>query len=155
MKPGDAGGAEDRNITEQRRTLGALLRGPYQRLARRVYGELQQRGYPDVRPAHSAVFRHILPGGSRITDLAERAQLTKQSMGALVEYLRERGYLDLYPDPSDGRAKLVRLTARGHALQQEALEISVTAEQELGQLLGPKRLRLLRELLEELNERMG
>lgn len=141
-----------RNLTDQRRTFGALLRGAYQALARRVYGELAERGYGDVRIAHGAVFRHIAPEGSRITELADRAQMTKQSMGSLVEYLRERGYVELQPDPLDGRAKRVLLTERGRALQQTALEISAEAERELSRLLGEGKLAQLRGLLEELND---
>lgn len=141
-----------RNLTEQQRTFGALLRGPYQVLATRVYGQLAERGYPDVRAAHGAVFRHIAPGGSRITELAERAQMTKQSMGTLVEFLRTQGYVELQPDPSDGRAKLVLLTERGQALQQAALEISAQVERELAEALGDAKLLQLRRLLEELNE---
>lgn len=141
-----------RNLTEQQRTFGALLRGPYQVLATRVYGELAERGYADVRIAHGAVFRHIAPEGSRITELAERAQLTKQSMGALVDYLRERGYVELHPDPADGRAKLVCLTERGRMLQLTALEISSQVERDLTHSLGEEKLAQLRLLLEELNE---
>lgn len=141
-----------RNLTEQQRTFGALLRGPYQVLATRVYEELAERGYTDVRIAHGVVFRHIAPEGSRITELAERAQLTKQSMGALVDYLRERGYVELHPDPADGRAKLVRLTERGRMLQLTALEISAQVEQSLADSLGEEKLAQLRLLLEELNE---
>ena len=100
------------NITEAERTWGALLRRPYQFLSARVYDELAATSFPDIRPAHSAVFRHIAPGGSRITELAERAQMTKQSMGSLVEFLLEREYVQIAPDPSDGRAKIVCLTAR-------------------------------------------
>jgi DNA-binding MarR family transcriptional regulator len=144
--------ADHRNLTEQQRTFGALLRGAYQALARRVYGELAERGYGDVRIAHGAVFRHIAPAGSRITELADRAQMTKQSMGSLVEYLRERGYVELQPDPADGRAKRVLLTERGRTLQQTALEISAQAERELSRLLGEGKLAQLRGLLEELND---
>ncbi len=105
-----------------------------------------------MRPAHGAVFRHILPEGSRITELADRAQLTKQSMGALVDYLRDHGYVELHPDPLDGRAKRVCLTERGRALQHTALEISREVEQELGSQLGLRRMQRLREVLEELND---
>jgi DNA-binding MarR family transcriptional regulator len=73
-------------------------------------------------------------------------------MGSLVEYLRERGYVELQPDPQDGRAKRVLLTERGCALQQTALEISEQAERELSGLLGEGKVEQLRGLLEELND---
>ena len=126
------------------------MRRPYQFLSARVYDELAATSFPDIRPAHSAVFRHIAPGGSRITELAERAQMTKQSMGSLVESLLERGYVHIAPDPRDGRAKIVCLTERGEALQQRAIEISRTAEEEMGKLIGEVEMRQLRQLLERL-----
>jgi len=66
-------------------------------------------------PAHTAVFQHIEADGSRLTDLAERAQITKQSMGYLVDYLEERDYLERHADPSDRRATIICLTDRGWA----------------------------------------
>ncbi|HZP84081.1 MAG TPA: MarR family winged helix-turn-helix transcriptional regulator [Chthonomonadaceae bacterium] len=142
------------NITDVERTFGALLRRPYQHLTARVYERLAATGYSDIRPAHGAVFRHIAPEGLRITELADRAQMTKQSMGYLVEYLREHGYVELRPDPSDGRAKIACLTPRGEALQQDALKISREVERELAQLVGEEEIRLLRAHLERLNAQL-
>jgi DNA-binding MarR family transcriptional regulator len=140
----------DRNIAEHHRTLGALLRLPYEVLARRVYGGLAERGFPDIRIAHSAVFRHITPRGSRVTELAERAQMAKQSMAYLVESLTEAGYLTSVPDPADGRARLVRLTARGRRVWDALIALSAEAEAEFAQRLGAAKVARLRKLLEEL-----
>lgn len=131
-------------------TLGALLRVPYAALVERTYAALADASYPDVRPAHSAVFRHILPGGSRVVDLAERAQITKQSMGYLVEHLRAAGYVTLEPDPDDGRAKRVRLTARGEEVVETLVTISGRIEREIAAEIGEDALATLRELLARL-----
>ena len=141
-----------KNITEESRTLGALLRLPYDGLQARTYAELAAGGFEDIRPAHSSVFRHILPGGSRLTELAERAKLTKQSMAYLVEYLHQRGYLEMVGDPADGRAKLVRLTARGQEFQRAAMKVSGRIEAEVAEKLGGKEMRQLRALLEQLTD---
>jgi DNA-binding MarR family transcriptional regulator len=111
--------------------------------------QLAANGFDDIRPAHSSVFRYILPSGSRATDLAEAAQLTKQSMAYLITYLEERGYVELVPDPSDGRAKLVRLTEHGQAFQTAAIDLSLRVEQELARHLGENQLAQLRHLLEQ------
>lgn len=73
---------------------------------------LQSAGHPALTLAHAKVFEH-LGDGARITDLAERAQVTKQSMGELVRALEVLGYLLRIPDPCDGRAQLIRATPRG------------------------------------------
>jgi DNA-binding MarR family transcriptional regulator len=142
--------AGSQSITDEQQTFGALLRKPYEVLARRVYTRLAAEGYSDIRPAHSAVLRNMGANGSRITELADRAQMTKQSMGALVDYLRERGYLELHADPSDARAKIACLTERGQVLQSHALSISREAEQDLVQLVGGDDMQQLRALLERL-----
>ncbi|MDQ1704937.1 MAG: hypothetical protein QOF18_1303 [Frankiaceae bacterium] len=135
--------------------LGILLRAPFQEVVRRISAELAEAGFDDLRPAHTAVFQHIAPDGSRLTDLAERAQITKQSMGYLVDYLEQRGYLERRPDPSDRRAALICLTDRGWAQIHAALAIIHTVESEWTRALGKQRMRQLRELLTELGQITG
>jgi len=113
---------------------------------------LAEAGFDDLRPAHTAVFQHIEAGGSRLTDLAERAQITKQSMGYLVDYLEQRGYLERRPDPSDRRAALICLTDRGWAQIHAALATIATLEQEWTHALGKQRMQQLRQLLTELGQ---
>jgi DNA-binding MarR family transcriptional regulator len=65
--------------------------------------------------AHAPVFMAIDPGGSRVTELAERAGMSKQAVGELIRHLADRGYLTVIRDPVDRRAKKVELTERGWA----------------------------------------
>lgn len=101
-----------RQELEQQNTA-QLLRMPYQAFIGRLFEGLAVAGYADIHPSHAIVFQHLRAEGSRVTELAERTQLTKQYVGRLVTELEERGYLERAPDPRDGRAKLVRLSARG------------------------------------------
>ena len=144
-----------KNVTEEAGTLGALLRLPYLALQTRVYGRLAEMGFADIRAAHSSVFRHILPDGSRVTDMAEAAQITKQSMAYLVDYLYERGYVEYFPDPEDGRAKLVRLTDRGRDFQQSAIRLSAEVEAQLAARMAEGEMAELRRLLGRLVEACG
>jgi DNA-binding MarR family transcriptional regulator len=118
---------------------------------RRIAEGLAEAGFDDIRPAHTAVFQHIKAEGSRLSELAERAQITKQSMGYLVDYLEAHGYVERRADPSDRRASLIFLTERGWAEVREALRIIAGIEQEWVQRLGQRRMEQLRELLTELN----
>jgi DNA-binding MarR family transcriptional regulator len=68
------------------------------------------------------VFENIDPEGTRLTVLAARAGTTHQAMGELVEVLERRGYLERRPDPSDGRVRLVSLTAKGRRAVRTAVE---------------------------------
>lgn len=139
---------------ERRRTIGALLRTPFQHLAEEVYDELGRAGHGEIRRAHSVVFRYILPEGSRITELAERAGITKQSMAALVEHLHRHGYVRIEPDPDDGRAKRVVLTPRGEEVQQEAERLSRKVEQRWAGMLGESEMATLRSLLDRLYQHL-
>lgn len=143
---------QQKNVTEQVKTIGALLRLPFEVLLDRVYSELVTSGFEDVRSAHGNVFRYIAPDGSRLTELADAAQITKQSMNYLVEYLRDRGYVEMIPDPTDGRAKLIRLTDQGQKVQQMAIQISRQVEAEWATQLGQRKVSQLRRLLEELSD---
>src|SRR5438105_11202542 len=115
---------------DERPNLGILLRIPFQEVVQRVGAGLAEAGFDDLRTAHTAVFQHIEAGGSRLTDLAERAQITKQSMGYLVDYLEQRGYLERLPDSTDRRATLIRLTERGWNQVRTALAIIAAVEDE-------------------------
>lgn len=139
----------------ERPNLGILLRDPFQELVRRVSLGLADAGFDDLRPAHTAVFQHLQAGGSRLTDLAERAQMTKQSMGYLVDHLEQRGYLERRPDPSDRRAALISLTDRGWEQVRAALAIIAAIEEEWAGELGPRRMQQLRELLLDLGRLSG
>lgn len=140
----------DNTLPEIERTIGALLRVPWQVLAERVYSALAAGGYPEIRPAHGVVFRYIHADGSRIVELAERAGMTKQSMAVLVDYLAAHGHVRVEPDPSDGRAKRVRLTRRGKEVQRTALKLSRQVEAEWAALIGEREMASLRRLLERL-----
>ena len=139
----------------ERPNVGILLRDPFQEVVRRVSAGLTEAGFDDLRPAHTAVFQHIDAEGSRLTDLAERAQITKQSMGYLVDYLEECGYVERRPDPSDRRAALIVLTERGWEQVRAALGIIAAIEDEWTRSLGEDRMEQLRELLGELRRLMA
>src|SRR5215468_10464789 len=68
-----------------------------------------------LRAVHTQVFESLDPDGTRLTVLAERAQISHQAMGEMVDELVRHGYLERVADPADRRARLIRATARGRA----------------------------------------
>jgi DNA-binding MarR family transcriptional regulator len=134
------------------RNLGTLLRDPWLELDARLSASVAQRGFSDLRPALSVVFQHLRDEGSRITEIAERAQLTKQTVVYLVNDLERLGYLERVADPTDGRAKIVRATARGTAAVDEARRIATEIEHEWTALLGEAPMADLRRRLEQLHD---
>ncbi|MGH2877055.1 MAG: MarR family winged helix-turn-helix transcriptional regulator [Solirubrobacteraceae bacterium] len=114
--------------------------------------ELEQRvgatEFSDIRLSHGCVFGNIEPEGSRLTDLAERARMTKQSVGEATTHLVERGYAERLPDPSDGRAKIIRLTERGRVAQATGRRLIDELEREWAERFGEERVAALRDALE-------
>jgi len=130
--------------------IGALLRIPFQETVARVYQRLIEAGYTDLRPTHFALLQHLRPEGVQVTELARLAQMTKQSMGALVDYVEERGYVERVADLSDRRAWLIRLTPRGHEVEHVARAAIEELETEWTQSLGNERFAALLSTLQEL-----
>lgn len=131
--------------------IGRLLRDPALAINERVSAGLAQRGFADFRPALGTIGQHIADGGSRVTELARLAQLSKPTVVYLVDELERLGYVERVADPDDGRAKLVRLTERGFRAQETARGILAEIEEDWSRLLGPRDFALLRELLERLD----
>ena len=114
---------------------------------RRLSAALAERGMPS-RPAHSAVMRNINPErGSRITDIARRAGMTKQAIGLLVASMEAEGLVECVPDPEDGRAKIVRMTTYAKENQPQVLEAITSIDREYAMLVGPARYAELEDML--------
>jgi len=131
--------------------VGILLRDPFRALVSHVHQRLAERGHPEIRPAHGNVFQFLDAEGTRVSVLAERAQMTKQSMAELVAHLEANGYVERIPDPTDRRAKLVRATPRGLDSVPIALDAIAEIEAHWTERLGEVKMRRLHKLLEELN----
>jgi DNA-binding MarR family transcriptional regulator len=131
--------------------LGLLLFIPYRFLESAVMARLKEHGH-DIQLNQARVFQRIAPGGSRLAELAEAAQLSKQTVGSIVDQLEAAGYVRRGPDPRDARARLVTVTAKG----QELIRLSIPVVEEIEAAweahLGRTRTRQLREALESLRE---
>lgn len=132
--------------------VGLLLYIPYRAMEARVFGALAAAGFDDFSPAQARVFQRIAPGGTRLTDLAEQAQITKQSAGFLVDQLERSGYVQRIPDPTDARARLVRIADRGARAVPVAAAVVAEVEAEWSEHLGARRMSQLRAALTSLRE---
>lgn len=120
-----------------------------------VMGDELIRRYPDLRAAHLQVFNFGSIDGRRVTDLAERGAMTKQSMHELVVHLERAGYLRREPDPLDSRARLIRLTPRGLALEDHVRAASAQLHLDWRARLGAARFDALWSALQEITGRTG
>ena len=132
--------------------LGLLCFFPYRALENRVLAALAAAGFDDITLAQSRVAARIGESGTRLTELAEQAQVTKQTAGFLVDQLERAGYVRRVPDPTDGRARLVCFAERGRAAVAVARRVEVEVEAEWTAHLGEESARALREALTRLRE---
>ncbi len=130
------------------RLLGVAFDDFCEQLERR----LADTPYSDIRISHGCVFGNIDAEGTRLTELAERARMTKQSVGEVTSDLEQRGYVERVPDPSDGRAKIIRLTERGRDAQALGIGLIDEIEQEWAERFGADRVAALRDALEAVTD---
>jgi DNA-binding MarR family transcriptional regulator len=89
-----------------------------------------------VGAAHIHITRHLAVGGSRLTDLAHSAGMSKQAMGDLVDQCEAWGLVTREPDPHDKRARILRFTASGLDWLQAFRTAVSQAEAEFRQAVG-------------------
>lgn len=147
VEAGPGPGSEDRTGEARGPSIGRLLLAAFQLFEDRIVEGIRSLGFSDFRLSDTYVFRNLDPGGTRITTLARRARVTKQSMSEFVRGLERRGYVERTPDPGDGRAKRVRLTARGRDVTDAARRVHRSLVEEWGDALGAREFVRLRELL--------
>ena len=137
-------------MADEELNTGLLLFIPYRWMENHIIAALAKAGFDDVTTAQMKVFQRIGPNGTRLTDLAEQAQVTKQTASFLVEQLEKAGWIERVPDPTDKRARLVRVAPRGQA----AIEVSAVAlaevETQWREHLGVDRMTQLRAILGDL-----
>ncbi len=134
----------------QEPNLGVLLFVASRALEQRAYDAVAAAGFDDVTLAQARIAARIGPEGTRVSDLAAQARVTKQSAAFLVSGLESSGYVERVPDPEDGRARLVRLTQRADSLVRAANAEVELALSEWAEHVGADRLRQLTQTLVDL-----
>ena len=130
--------------------VARMLQDAYRALDVELEAALEDRGAVEVTPTQARALLLVDRTGTRLTELAARAGVTKQAMMQMVDELQANGFLRRTPDPEDGRAKMVRLTARGLRQRATARQALAAIEARIKRRLGNRRYDALRVLLEEL-----
>ena len=117
-----------------------------------VHQTLRDNGFADLTSAQVRIAQRLSHAGIRVTDLAEQARVTKQTAGALVDDLERHGYVTRTPDPSDARARLVVLSAKGLRLCAAAATEVATIERQWRAHLGERAYDQMHQSLQRLRE---
>src|SRR5690348_7701039 len=117
-------------------SIGRVFLRLYRDFQVRCAPKLAARGYGNLTDAHLNVLIHLDSQGTRIVTLAERANMTKQSMGDLIRELEGQGFVRRADDPTDKRASIIHFTERGQRFLTDAYEIKLEMEAEYSAILG-------------------
>jgi DNA-binding MarR family transcriptional regulator len=130
--------------------LGWLLGRSDLFFAEGVTRAMHERGFAGIRLVHIALIRNVDENGTRISDIARRAGMTKQATGQLVAEFVELGYIKLVTDPDDGRAKIARYTPKGKRLLIAIVASIEATEAAVATAIGPAQLETLKATLAQL-----
>ena len=106
--------------------------------------------FPGLRARHYRLLSFLPPEGQRLSRMAAASGLTKQALAQTLAPLQAGGYVDVVPDPSDRRARIVRLTDRGRSVNAAVRVRLAEVEQEWADRVGPERWAGARAVLTEL-----
>lgn len=124
--------------TWRRENVGRLLNNAVRRFEARVLELMSEGGHSETRIAHINLTRNLDIGGTRLTELARRAEMTKQAMGELVDQCAALGLVDRTTDPADRRARIVTFTPAGIVWLEAFRDAVDIAENEMRAEIGPE-----------------
>lgn len=138
----------------RKHNLGQSLMEVARHFQRHALEGFLKEGHAGLQASHQAVLTHLSLSGTRLTELAKRASMTKQAMGQLVDEVESLGYVERIPDPTDRRAKLVRFTEKGCQLMKSGTRVGDSIHQRYTEILGERKMERLRGLLGELHTKI-
>jgi DNA-binding MarR family transcriptional regulator len=128
--------------------VGFLLAKAAARFNERLTEQFAERGYGDVRPSFGSLLVPLFDeDGLRLSELAARSRLSKQSMTGLAKLCEQAGLVVREADPGDGRAFRLRLSERGRAFETVAREVMRELDAELVRAIGKSNHAALRAAL--------
>jgi DNA-binding MarR family transcriptional regulator len=122
-------------------------------VTKRLHADLGAQGgfaQPELRGSHRRLLQMIPPGGIRITDLACRADMTKQALGEFMDWLEQAGFVASGRDPADGRVRLITRTEQGDAAAIEAQRAIDAVERGWRTEMGAARYDAMKQVLRQL-----
>jgi DNA-binding MarR family transcriptional regulator len=141
------------SLTEVRDThLGRMLLKLERKFTKQVLEKLASDNIKDITLRHFVVIPYVDHKGIRAIEIAKQAGISKQAVSKLVDELVNKGYLELKPDPTDGRASLVYMSSRGHEFLELALKYTRQIESQWADKVGKKDFLIMKSAMTTLLE---
>jgi len=136
---------------EQPDFIGRFLRDLWTEHTSAVTALLQD-GHEGITQAQTRVMTLIDREGTRPSELARRAGMTRQSMTQALEGLHRAGLVDVTDDPAHGRAKVATLTKVGASALRDGLDAALAVHDQWSAAIGERKMQQLLKLLRELRD---
>ena len=136
------------------KSIAVLLRDAYRTIDSEVLAAAAAAGF-EIQPGHAIVLRHLGEDGARPSEIAAKAQVTRQAITKALDDLERLGLVRRQPDPSDGRGITVHYTTRGLAALQIARTRMNELEREFASQVGARQWATFRKVLETLFDTPG
>jgi DNA-binding MarR family transcriptional regulator len=121
-------------------SIGRIFLRLYRDFQVRCAPKLAARGHGNLSDPLLNVLINLDSGGTRSVELAERMNMTKQSMGDLIHQLEAQGYVQREKDSSDKRASIIHFTERGRQFLADAYEVKLEMEAEYSAIMGKENM---------------
>ncbi|MCT9931754.1 MarR family winged helix-turn-helix transcriptional regulator [Planotetraspora sp. A-T 1434] len=133
-------------MTRRPGEIPLLIAMAFRVMTDQLHAGIEAEGREPLRPAHGYTFRFLLGRDDATTvDLADHLGVTKQAASKIVAELEGWGYVERRPHPTDGRARVLGLTAKGRTYVEHADELWRQAEDRWASIIGADRLDRLHE----------
>ena len=114
-----------------------------------LHAHLERAGYDDLGPSFGYVFRSLAERPLSLVELAQRLGISSQGTLKIAAEMEKRGYVERQDDTEDRRVRRLALSTRGRAALREARRFHASAERQLVQTVGAKRVAETRAVLSE------
>ncbi len=131
----------------RRLNTGRLLYEGYELYNATLLKSLVPAGFPGIRNTHFNLLRHLDADGTRMSDLASRANLTKPAITGLVRACLDLDLVTVEQSSDDARARMVQFSPRGLQLMRQIRRTQLTIERDLAIRLGDEAYGQLRAAL--------
>ncbi len=140
------------SASSNRTSVARLLHEAFGVCRDRVLDKLTSHGHPSINMSHGVVLRNMDVEGTPLSIVTKRAGLSRQAVAKVAGQLEALGYLTASRDPTDRRAKILKLSSKGMGLFADSIEAYGEFEDELARNIGRRRLEQFRTTLQMISQ---
>jgi len=135
--------------SETASNLRVLLYRRFKWVENYLLREAKKSKYAYLTLSQVRVFAFMRGRDLNLSDLAKLMGVSRQAVQKTISTLVDHGLMKLTESPDNRSAKLILITEKGREMQLWSQNTIEKAEDEVAKKLGPARVQLLKEILDE------